>query len=141
MKQLLCLIILLILTGCSRKINIVEDYQELDELLIKKANGDFKESLAYDLRSSDACNAGHIKGFTCIFYNSNKTVDDVFKDILLIYSKKAVIILICEEGRVAEDLAKRLFEDGYVNVQYFKGGYVNYQSQNLNFIPEIGCNC
>lgn len=141
MKKLIILCLLVLLVGCSNKPQEITTFQALDDILEKRDEGKYKEAVVYDLRDGQVCSDGHIKGFTCIFYQSSLTIDDVYNNINIVYSKKALILLMCEDGAISLSLAGRLTEAGYKNVYYFAGGYLEYCQQNKDFIPETGCEC
>lgn len=141
MKRLLVIVLLILLTSCTSSPKAINDYVKLDAMLEKRAQGEYQEVVVYDLRDGKICFNGHIKGFTCIFYQTDLSLDDVYNNINIVYSKKAVIILICEDGSKSLSLAQRLVNDGYHKVYYFAGGYQEYLNQNPNIIPEVGCDC
>lgn len=141
MKKILIIPILIFLIGCSRTPHAINNYQDLDTMLTKRSQGEYSEVVVYDLRDGGTCYDGHIKGFTCIFYQNHFTIDDIYQNINIVYSKKAIIILICEDGTKSLTLATRLTQNGYHKVYYFVGGYQEYQNQNPNYVPEIGCDC
>ena len=141
MKKGLILILLIFLIGCNSKPKGLKGFEQVDIILENRANGQYQEAVVYDLREGQACFDGHIKGFTCIFYQTDLSVDDVFNNINKVYSKKALVLLICEDGEISKALANRLSEVGYQKVYYFHGGYLEYCQQNANYIPEIGCDC
>lgn len=140
MKKLLILIFLIFLSGCGYQPHGITNYQDLDEILEKRAIGKYDEAIVYDLRDGECFN-GHIPGFTCIFYQTGLTIDDVYNNIKKVYSKQALVIFICEDGMTSKTLANKLSKDGYKKVYYFEGGYLGYTNQKENFTPEVGCDC
>ena len=141
MKKIIILCLFVLLVGCSKQAKGLTNYQDLDLILEKRSDGKYKEAVVYDLRNGTVCDDGHIKGFTCIFYQSKITVDDVFDNINIVYSKNALVLLICEDGLTSAALAKKLSDAGYKKVYYYIGGYQEYLIQNEDFIPEVGCDC
>ncbi|MFA6627187.1 MAG: rhodanese-like domain-containing protein [Bacilli bacterium] len=142
MKRVLIGILLLIgLGGCQSKLHSISTYQMWDELIDAKLAGDYSQSLMYDLREGTNCDEGHVSGFLCIFYGNNLTIFQIQFNIEAIYSKNALILLMCEDGAISQELGDALVAKGYRHVYYYAGGYDAYSHTKPNFIPEIGCNC
>lgn len=142
MKRLLLILLLLVcLSGCKSKLHAIDTYQEWDELIQMKLEGVYQESLMYDLRDKTLCEAGHVSGFLCIFYQETLTLLQVESNIEIVYGKDALILLMCEDGTISYELGESLIQKGYRHVYYFKDGYTAYAQAKPNFVPEVGCNC
>lgn len=138
-KIIFVLLIFLLLGGCKAKVRAISSYQKWDELNDSRKHE--VSSLAYDLRPQEACLAGHLPQFNCIFYNRELSLEKVKENIKIVYEKDTLILLMCEDGSISEELASSLVKEGYSRVYYFTGGYNKYCLDNKEFIPETGCNC
>ncbi len=136
----LVLAIMIFLSGCSKPVQPINSFEEFNKLLQRKFEGDFKESIAYDLRDDENCQNGHIKGFMCIM-NEYETINDLLTDIIQIYSKRAYIFIIDANGSDSLKLAELLKEQGYKHIIYYEKGYEQYIVDYPDFVPEIGCDC
>lgn len=138
-KILLICIFVFLLNGCSRKANSVTEAEKLDELMLEKV-------VAYDMRSLELCEAGHIKGFICVDYGSSMDPkEQVIYNITNKYSqykKRDLILLIGQNTDEALEVAQQLSKKGFRKVYYFIGGYDEYVKQKgEEYIPEVGCGC
>jgi rhodanese-related sulfurtransferase len=138
-RFLFAVLILVLLSGCKAKLKGVATYEEWDALIASKSNYD--EVVAYDLREGTTCDQGHVSGFLCIFYQNDLTIEEVKENILIVYHKDALVLLMCEDGTDSLALGEMLIDEGYTKVYYFMGGYQTYSSTKPNFVPEVGCNC
>ncbi len=136
-KNLIFIFLIFFLVACKAK--GLSSYQKWDELNDLRKHE--VSSLAYDLRPYDACLAGHIPNFTCLYYNQEPDLIKTKDNIVSVYDKKALILLICEDGKNSSLLADMLIKAGFTRVYYYLGGYNKYCEDNKAFIPEIGCNC
>ena len=137
---LITLIVLFCKNNYQIKPHVIDNVETFDEMITNKLNGKYDESLAYDLRTQNECEKGHIKGFLCI-RSDEDNINEIYQEITKTYKKKAMILLICLDGTESNELALLLTNKGYKNVYYFQGGFLNYISIHPNFIPEIGCDC
>lgn len=145
MKKVSLLIVFISLTflllGCNEaNVYDITTIQEFDEMI--KLN----DAVRYDLRSSKECEKGHIPRFMCmrtIDENGNlKELDEIIKNIKIIYDKDKTIILIADDEETVKEVADKLTNNGYRNICYFKDGYQKYkEAKGDSFIPEEGCNC
>lgn len=136
------LFIIILLSGCSRNVNMLTTYRELDSLL--ESN---KSILAYDLRDFDDCQKGHIKGFMCIVpLGDNKSPQEQviynLTNKYSSYSKSQIVVLICSDGKMSKEVAEELNKKGFKNIYYYEGGYEAYvDCKGDKYIPEVGCGC
>lgn len=105
-----------------------------------------KKEIAYDMRSLELCEAGHIQGFICVDYGSSMSpTEQVIHNITNKYSqykKTDLIILIGDDTSDSQEVAKTLAKKGFREVYYFIGGYDEYVRQKgEDFVPEVGCGC
>lgn len=139
----LLIFLMIFVVGCHKdknvEINKIIDIVEFDELINEKG------VLKYDIRSTAVCEEGHIPSFMCMGSNNvdNKKLDEIIKNIKLLYSDKDKKIVIIDEDNVNSlYILNALKEDGYKQLFYFDGGYNSYkEKKGPSFVPEVGCNC
>ena len=145
---LMIFLVAVILTGCgSKEIKVYseENLEEFNEILTNIGDGKTK---AYDLRVYEECYSGRIPGFYCSrvedIQDETEALDRVIYNLTLLLGdkKRTLIILIDNDGENSDYVSKKLFDQGYSNVHYFKDGYERYVELQDGFIPETGeCDC
>lgn len=141
MRKCLIILILLLLSGCTRSPHAVDNYESFDELITAREQGAYPQAVAYDLRDGTSCDSGHIRGFMCIFYETTLTLEQVIENVEVLYEKDALILLICEDGQTSKNVATQLSSKGYRHVYYYRLGYQDYATTKPDYVPEIGCDC
>lgn len=112
--------ILLIFSSCD---NSVDKFEILDYM-------DFKNQIVnnvqlIDVRTSEEFNAGHIEGAINIDFKN----EEVFYQSFQRLDKKNPVYVYCRSGNRSKKSADKLLEMGFSKVYDLKGGYIDW---NLN---------
>lgn len=116
--------ILLIFSSCD---NSVDKFEILDYM-------DFKNQIVnnvqlIDVRTSEEFNAGHIEGAINIDFKN----DEVFYQSFQRLDKKNPVYVYCRSGNRSKKSADKLLEMGFSKVYDLKGGYIDW---NLNELKD-----
>lgn len=116
--------ILLIFSSCD---NSVDKFEILDYM-------DFKNQIVnnvqlIDVRTSEEFNAGHIEGAINIDFKN----EEVFYQSFLRLDKKNPVYVYCRSGNRSKKSADKLLEMGFSKVYDLKGGYIDW---NLNELKD-----
>jgi rhodanese-related sulfurtransferase len=116
--------ILLIFSSCD---NSVDKFEILDYM-------DFKNQIVnnvqlIDVRTSEEFNAGHIEGAINIDFKN----EEVFYQSFQRLDKKNPVYVYCKSGNRSKKSADKLLEMGFSKVYDLKGGYIDW---NLNELKD-----
>jgi rhodanese-related sulfurtransferase len=116
--------ILLIFSSCE---NSVDKFEILDYM-------DFKNQIVnnvqlIDVRTSEEFNAGHIEGAINIDFKN----EEVFYQSFQRLDKKNPVYVYCRSGNRSKKSADKLLEMGFSKVYDLKGGYIDW---NLNELKD-----
>ena len=116
--------ILLIFSPCD---NSVDKFEILDYM-------DFKNQIVnnvqlIDVRTSEEFNAGHIEGAINIDFKN----EEVFYQSFQRLDKKNPVYVYCRSGNRSKKSADKLLEMGFSKVYDLKGGYIDW---NLNELKD-----
>ena len=128
MKRLLCLLIMLLLTGCGAGQimdgdGMLNTYKQIsqDEAgeMMKRSDG----HIVVDVRRQDEYDAGHIPGAILI---PNESIGTERPDELPDLDQ--IILIYCRSGNRSKQAAQKLFDMGYTNVYEF-GGIITWTGE------------
>jgi rhodanese-related sulfurtransferase len=112
--------ILLIFSSCDNSVDKFEilDYMEFKNQIVNNVQ-------LIDVRTSEEFNAGHIEGAINIDFKN----DEVFYQSFQRLDKKNPVYVYCRSGNRSKKSADKLLEMGFSKVYDLKGGYIDW---NLN---------
>ena len=116
--------ILLIFSSCynsSDKFKIL-DYTEFKNQIVNNVQ-------LVDVRTSEEFNAGHIEGAINIDFKNEELFYQLFKGL----DKKNPVYVYCRSGNRSKKSADKLLELGFSKVYDLKGGYIEW---NLNELKD-----
>lgn len=112
--------ILLIFSSCDNSVDKFEilDYMEFKNQIVNNVQ-------LIDVRTSEEFNAGHIEGAINIDFKN----EEVFYQSFQRLDKKNPVYVYCRSGNRSKKSADKLLEMGFSKVYDLKGGYIDW---NLN---------
>ena len=116
--------ILLIFSSCDNSVDKFEilEYMEFKNQIINNVQ-------LVDVRTSEEFNAGHIEGAINIDFKN----EDVFYQSFQRLDKKNPVYVYCRSGNRSKKSADKLLEMGFSKVYDLKGGYIDW---NLNELKD-----
>ena len=116
--------ILLIFSSCD---NSVDKFEILDYMEFKNQIENNVQLI--DVRTSEEFNAGHIEGAINIDFKN----EEVFYQSFQRLDKKNPVYVYCKSGNRSKKSADKLLEMGFSKVYDLKGGYIDW---NLNELKD-----
>ena len=107
----------------------IDSFYELVSYDIYKNKISTKDALVFDVRTTEEFNLGHIKGSINIDFYDEKLFVDFFQKI----NKTKPIYIYCRSGNRSKKSADKLLEMGFSKVYDLKGGYIDW---NLNELKD-----
>tara|TARA_B100001093_G_scaffold339855_1_gene324625 strand:+ start:3483 stop:3863 length:381 start_codon:yes stop_codon:yes gene_type:complete len=116
--------ILLIFSSCDNSVDKFEilEYMEFKNQIINNVQ-------LVDVRTSEEFNAGHIEGAINIDFKN----EEVFYQSFQRLDKKNPVYVYCRSGNRSKKSADKLLEMGFSKVYDLKGGYIDW---NLNELKD-----
>jgi len=116
--------ILLIFSSCHNSVDKFEilDYMEFKNQIVNNVQ-------LIDVRTSEEFNAGHIEGAINIDFKN----EEVFYQSFQRLDKKNPVYVYCRSGNRSKKSADKLLEMGFSKVYDLKGGYIDW---NLNELKD-----
>jgi len=116
--------ILLIFSSCDNSVDKFEilDYMEFKNQIVNNVQ-------LVDVRTSEEFNAGHIEGAINIDFKN----EEVFYQSFQRLDKKNPVYVYCRSGNRSKKSADKLLEMGFSKVYDLKGGYIDW---NLNELKD-----
>lgn len=115
----------LFLAAC-KDVSAVEGIEVISPLEMKEAVYENGAQQLVDVRTIEEFRAGHLKNA----HNISVTDAD-FEENILKLDKDKPIYLYCRSGKRSANAAKMLKDLGFNEIYDLKGGYLNWDSQNL----------
>ena len=129
MRQLLSLLlVLLLMTGCARKLDGDEmvgktTYVQIDQEKAKAMMTVDDGHVVVDVRRQDEYDSGHIPGAILI---PNESITDTRPEQLP--DPEQIILVYCRSGRRSKEAAQKLADMGYKNIYEF-GGIIDWTGE------------
>ena len=129
MRQLLSLLlVLLLMTGCARKLDGDEmvgktTYVQIDQEKAKAMMTVDDGHVVVDVRRQDEYDSGHIPGAILI---PNESITDSRPEQLP--DPEQIILVYCRSGRRSKEAAQKLADMGYKNIYEF-GGIIDWTGE------------
>ncbi len=109
MKKILLIVVILLLTACGTKYEVINANTAKDLI----DNG----AILIDVREEDEYNQDHIDGAINIPLQDIETITYNYDDVIVLY---------CLTGMRSAEAAKKLTEKGYTKVYSLDGGLINW---------------
>ena len=127
MKQKwLLLLLLLLLTGCSKDHNTKVGYQQISMEKAMELMGTETGYLILDVRTQEEYESAHIPGAICV---PNESIGEEAPAELP--DKGQLILVYCRSGNRSKQAAEKLVKLGYTNIMEF-GGIIDWPGDTVS---------